>query len=95
MVVGDLTWVKGTYQTVSGLITSEWKRDKDKFTLDVFIPANTTSTIYIPAKNESNVTESGKLTRMAQGVKFIKWEKGCAVFEVVSGNYHFVSTDRQ
>jgi alpha-L-rhamnosidase len=95
MVVGDLTWVKGTYQTVSGLISSEWKRDKDKFTLDVIIPANTTSTIYIPAKNESNVTESGKPARMAQGVKFIKWEKGSAIFEAVSGNYHFVSTDQQ
>jgi len=86
---------KGTYQTVSGLITSEWKREKDKFTLDVFIPANTTSTIYIPAENESNVTESGKPARMAQGVKFIKWEEGCAIFEAVSGSYHFVSTDQE
>jgi len=94
MVVGDLTWVKGTYQTVSGLITTEWKREKDKFTLDVLIPANTTSTIYIPAKKESDVTESGKLARMAHGVKFIKWEKGCAIFEAASGSYHFVSTDQ-
>jgi len=91
MVAGDLTWVKGTYRTVSGLISTEWKVEKNLFTLDVIIPANTTSTIYIPSKKESDVTESGKPAKMAHGVKFIKWEKGYAIYHAGSGNYHFDS----
>ena len=91
MVVGDLTWVKGSYQTVSGLISSEWKLEKDKFSLDVDIPANTNSIIYIPANNDSEITESGKQAKLAQGLKFIKWEKKCATYEATSGSYHFVS----
>jgi len=91
MVVGDLTRVKGSYQSVSGLISSEWKLEKDKFTLDVLIPANTNSIIYIPANKDSEITESGKQAKLAQGLKFIKWEKGCATYQAASGSYHFVS----
>lgn len=43
----DLTWAKGEYQSVKGLITSEWRRDGNKIKLDVVIPENTSATIYI------------------------------------------------
>jgi alpha-L-rhamnosidase len=94
-VVGDLTRVKGSVQTVSGLISTEWKLTKGLFSLDVLIPGNTTATIYIPAKKESDVTESGKQIRMKNGVKFIKMDNGSAVFETGSGIYHFEAINRQ
>ena len=94
MVVGDLTWVKGSYQSVSGLITTEWKLGKGVFTLDVLIPANTTASIYIPAKTERNVTESGKQINKTNGVKFIKMKKEYAIYEIGSGSYHFESEER-
>ena len=94
MVVGDLTWVKGSYQSVSGLITTEWKLGKGVFTLDVLIPANTTASIYIPAKTERNVTESGKQINKTNGVKFIKMKKEYAIYEIGSGSYHFESKER-
>ena len=59
-VVGDLTWVKAHYDSMCGRIVSTWKRDGNKLTMDVSIPANTTATIYVPAKNASSVTEGGK-----------------------------------
>ena len=94
MVVGDLTWVKGSYQSVSGLISTDWKLRNGVFTLDVLIPANTTASIYIPSRTERNVTESGKQINKTNGVKFIKMKKEYAIYEIGSGSYHFESEER-
>lgn len=88
--VGDLKWVKGSYQTVSGLISVDWKKEDGVFSLDVSIPANTSATVFVPADNANQVNESGKPAGNANGVKFIKFENGKAIYEVASGEYHFV-----
>ena len=56
---------------------------------DVTVPPNTTATIYVPAENEGQVTESGKSASQSPGVKFIKTENLRAVFELGSGSYSF------
>jgi hypothetical protein len=94
MVVGDVTWVKGSYKSVSGLISSEWRRDNKQFILDISIPANTTAKVYIPAEKESNVDESGKRALEAQGVNFITLENGMAIYKVTSGDFHFISENK-
>jgi len=90
-VVGDLTWVKCSYDSIHGKIVSNWKHDGDKLTMEVTIPINTTATVYVPAKNEANVTESGKSASKAQGVKFMRMENSAVVYEVGSGCYRFCS----
>lgn len=94
VVTGDLTWVKGSYETVSGLITTEWHRNAGRFSLDVTIPANTSATVYVPAGQESDVTESGRPTGRAEGVTFLKTEAGRAVYTIASGHYHFVAKSK-
>ena len=89
--VGDLKWVKGSYKTVSGLISVEWEHNNDTFALTVIIPANTTATIYIPATKEKDVTESGKRTAKSNGIKFLRIENDKAIYEVGSGEYKFLS----
>ena len=88
-VVGDLTWVKAAYDSVRGPIRSEWTREKGKFTLHLFIPPNTTATVYIPATDGSSVSESGQSARWAYGVRFLRMEDGAAVFSIGSGAYSF------
>lgn len=44
--IKDLSWVKGEYKSVKGLIKSEWKREGNMIKLLVTIPANTTATVY-------------------------------------------------
>jgi len=44
--IEDLSWVKGEYKSVKGMIKSEWKREGKKITLEVSIPANTSATIF-------------------------------------------------
>jgi hypothetical protein len=88
-MVGDLTWVKASYESVRGKITSEWKRDGNNLTLDVVIPANTTAVVYVPAASLDDVRESGVSASRAPDIKFLRAEKGYAAFEVGSGKYVF------
>jgi hypothetical protein len=89
--VGDITWVRAQFNSIRGKIVSDWKREGDKFALKVSIPANTTATVFVPAKTYAGVTESGKPASQSRGVKFLREENGCAVFEIGSGIYDFES----
>ncbi|MCX6877759.1 MAG: family 78 glycoside hydrolase catalytic domain [Verrucomicrobia bacterium] len=91
-IVGDLTWVKCGYESIHGKIISNWQRDGDKLTMDVTIPANTTATVHVPAKDEADVTESGKPASKADGVTFLRMEHNAAVYAVGSGTYRFQAT---
>jgi alpha-L-rhamnosidase len=89
--VGDLKWARASYDSIRGKITSDWKRDGDRFTLKVTIPPNTTATVFVPARSADGVTESGKAAAKSNGVKFLRQENGQGVFAVESGSYVFES----
>jgi len=59
--------------------------------MDVTVPPNATATVFVPAKDAASVTESGKPTGEANGVKFLRMENGAALYAVGSGNYQFQS----
>jgi alpha-L-rhamnosidase len=86
-----LTYAKVTYNSIHGLIVSNWERTGDQLTMEVTIPANTTATIYVPAADPGRVTESGKPATQAPGVKALSSEASAAVFAVESGTYKFTS----
>jgi alpha-L-rhamnosidase len=90
-LLGDLGWVKAHHDGPYGRIVSNWKREGDKLTMEVTIPANTTATVYVPAKDAASVTESGKPAVNAIGVKFLRMENSAAVYAVGSGVYRFQS----
>jgi alpha-L-rhamnosidase len=90
--LGDLTWVKAHHDSPHGRIVSEWQREGDRLTMDVTIPVNTTATVYVPAKAAEGVTENGKPTAKADGVKYLRMENNAAVYAVGSGTYRFQST---
>lgn len=78
-------WVKGSYESLYGTITSEWVLDHDKLTCRVSIPANTAATISIPARSEHDVLADC-------GMKPVAYVEGRAVYKVMSGSYTFVSS---
>jgi len=88
---GGITSAKASYDSINGKIVSDWKLIDDTFKLDVTIPANTTATVYVPAKSAKSVTESGRSANSAEGVKFLRIKQGKAVFAVGSGHYEFKS----
>ncbi len=91
-VVGDLHWVESSYESSHGRIVSKWRKRDGRLVLEVTVPANTTATVYVPAKDAAGVTESGKLVAQAEGVKFLRMENNAAVYAVGSGTYRFQST---
>ncbi len=90
-VTGDITWVKSSFATMSGVITAQWKKEGSRLRMDVTIPANTSAVIYVPAKNADCVSESGKRASAARSVKFYKYENGYSIYEAGSGTYRFTS----
>jgi alpha-L-rhamnosidase len=89
--VGDLGWVEATHRSLYGEIASRWRREGDRFTLEVRIPPNTTVLVYVPAPRAEAVTESGQPAAQATGVRFVRMEAGAAVFAVQPGSYRFLS----
>jgi hypothetical protein len=90
---GDVTWTKASYHSIRGKISSDWKREGSRFILKVSIPANTTATVFIPAKSVAAVTEGGRPATQSSGVKFLREENGRVVFAIAAGDYKFVSAD--
>jgi alpha-L-rhamnosidase len=89
--VGDLTFVKAVHNSPYGKISSEWRRDGNKFDWQVEIPANTTADVCVPAQKSENVTESGNGIGKMQNVEFVTTGKDFVMFRIGSGKYHFVS----
>jgi hypothetical protein len=90
-LVGDLAFVNASYDSIHGKITSSWKRDGRKITINVAIPANTTATVFIPTSAPDSVTESGRPAANSPGVKFLRMEVPAAVYQIASGAYLFTA----
>lgn len=84
-------WVKAHYDSIHGRIVSHWRRSADRFELETTIPANTSATVYLPAKSAENVFESGRPLNKAPGVQWLRMEGDRAVLAVEAGNYRFES----
>ena len=72
-----------------------WKREGNRVTMEVTIPANSTATIYVPARAAGEVTVDGRALTKADHVTFLRMKKKSAVIEVGAGSYEFKSTRRQ
>ena len=89
--VGDLKWVKASYDSVHGRIVSEWRQEPGKFNLRVRVPVGATATIFLPAEDGARLTEGGKPLDRVAGVQLLRTESGKAVIAVGSGEYEFAS----
>jgi len=86
---GGLTSASASLDSIHGKIVSDWKITKGVLAWNVTIPANTTATVYIPAKVRAAIKEGGKNIDKAQGLKFVRDENGAFVYEAGSGSYLF------
>jgi alpha-L-rhamnosidase len=88
-LLGDLTWVKATYNSGYGKIGSEWSRSGTGLRMRVVIPANSTATVWIPANDSARVTESGRPLEKALQVQSVRVTGESVTCEVGSGSYEF------
>jgi alpha-L-rhamnosidase len=90
-VVGDVISTKANYHSPYGNISSSWKKEKEQFKLEVSIPANTTASIFLPAKNNGVITVDGQNIKTRHDLKFIGYHDGKAEIKAGSGNYTFIA----
>lgn len=88
---GGLTYATAELQSMYGMIRSAWTQENGRFDWRITVPANTTTTIYVPAKDKASITESGAPVENAKGVRFLSMENGFFIFDVTSGSYSFSS----
>ena len=91
---GSLTWAKGEYESVRGLISSGWEIADGVLTLTVTVPVNTTAEVHVPAASVEDVKEGDSPAAEVPGIKFLRMEHGAAVFGVGSGTYVFAVPHR-
>ncbi|WP_327583669.1 glycoside hydrolase family 78 protein [Nonomuraea sp. NBC_00507] len=82
--VGDLTSVKGSYETPHGSVRSAWTKGGDRFKLTVEVPANTAAEVWVPAKEQRLVAAPHRAT-------FLRMDRDHAVYRVASGSFTFVA----
>lgn len=88
---GSITQATANLLTYYGNIRSSWQLQNGQLSLDVEIPANTTATVYIPAKNNNAVLESGKPISTLKDIHVVGSDKEQTVLEIGSGQYHFTT----
>ncbi len=88
---GDITFTSYANLTPYGYAAISWKKDNEKFNMDITVPVGSTATVYIPALKADSITESGRKIKNLKTITFQRMEAGYAVYEVESGEYKFVS----
>lgn len=86
---GGLTSARAWYDSVQGMISSEWRQEHDRMTVNITIPANTRASVTLPGAQLDTVSESGKALAEAQGVARAVQDGQDVVVEVGSGVYAF------
>lgn len=86
-----LTWARGSYRSVQGVIGSDWRVAAGHFTLRATIPPNTTATIRLPISDARTVRESGGAVNRSSHIKLLRQEPGAVIYAVDSGTYEFTA----
>ena len=92
MPKGTLTRAKGSYNSISGKIETEWEKNDNQFKYDFTIPANTSARIYIPSENSENITINGETLPDIMEKTDFEFADNYTSFELPSGKYKVKST---
>jgi alpha-L-rhamnosidase len=86
---GNFTNAAATLKTYYGSTSAGWKIENNQLLLDVEIPANTYATVYLPADDTGNITESNNALSSVKEIKVMGKEDDYIKVEIGSGSYHF------
>jgi alpha-L-rhamnosidase len=88
---GSVTWVRASHNALPGPIESSWRVEDAQLHYDVTVPPNTSAVCFVPARQGSNVLESGRPVREVRGVTWQRDEPESLVLLLEPGQYHFTS----
>ncbi len=84
-----LSWVKASYHSPHGPISTHWRRDGRTYTLAVTLPANTSGTIWLPARTADAATEGGRPLAQSRGLEIVGPQDDGLLLRAPSGSYAF------
>jgi alpha-L-rhamnosidase len=84
---GGLTSAAGSLLTPYGTLSSHWQWEGDDLLLQVEVPANTLSTVYLRTTDESNIIEDDIPIRKVDGVRRIQSDGTNTLVELGAGVY--------
>jgi len=86
----NLEFTDVEFKSIHGLISSKWKNRNGKFQWEIKVPVNSSATIYFPAADISEISESGKSVSDNSDIEFIKREGKHCIFNIPSGEFDFI-----
>jgi alpha-L-rhamnosidase len=87
--VDELSDVSYSNKTPFGRAGISWQNSDNRFSMNVVVPVGSRATVYVPAADQEQVTESDGPAGQSEGVEFVRMEDGYAVYRVASGEYAF------
>ena len=92
--VPGVTWAQGSYDSVRGWVSSQWKLSGDRFHMAVTVPPNTSATIYVPTKAGGTVRLTYPKSKAFGVYVSQRPEEGYEPIHVTSGQFVFDSSIR-
>lgn len=85
---GEMTYVKGHYDSMYGRIESAWEVSGEKCFYSFIIPANSSATLYLKSPFENEVSRNDVTFDSMKGVKYVGEKEGVLQYKLASGTYH-------
>ena len=88
----NLGSAKASVETIRGTISSQWEIHSGILTLNVEVPFNTTATVYMPCKENSEIKSDGKPLKTVDGMVLMGTIDGAQRLKIHSGKYSFTTS---
>ena len=85
----SLQWAKGHHVSSYGKINVSWVKTDEDYLLELTVPHNTSSTVFIPARAVSDILENNKPIKSSGEIKLLGFENNIAELRLGSGAYQF------
>lgn len=85
---GEMTYVKGHYDSMYGRIESAWEVSGEKYFYSFIIPANSSATLYLKSPFENEVSRNDVTFDSMKGVKYVGEKEGVLQYKLASGTYY-------
>jgi alpha-L-rhamnosidase len=86
---GPLSWARGSYQSVRGIIAAGWDLADGQFSYRVQLPPNTTATVHIASSHPAEVRDNAGNRAASLGGFPGTRDVGEAIFRIGSGAHEF------
>ncbi|WP_142785507.1 alpha-L-rhamnosidase [Changchengzhania lutea] len=85
----DMGFMKGSYKSINGIISSAWDWKENTLIMDIGIPVNTKAKVFIPSNNVSTLKESNISILELHNINILEVNDKETVLKIGSGHYSF------